>query len=244
MTLRWLARHKFAAGLSAVVVLGGAAGGAVAATQSSSSGRQAYLNDVAHRLGVSPSALTSALQTAAIDRIEAALAAGRLTQAEANALKQRVREDHWPLFGPGGFGRGLLHGGIGHGLLHGDIGRAGIAGVASRYLGVSPQALLRELRSGKSLAQIAESASGKSVEGLKAAIIAEAKKRLDAAVSGGRLSSKRENELLAGLSSRIQTLLQRSGPVPQPPGPGEWPGRPHANGRGAVPPPSPGASYY
>jgi hypothetical protein len=202
MKFTWLAKHKLVAGLIAIGVLGGA-GGAVAATQSSSSNRHAYLNDVAKRLGVSPSALTGALQGAAIDRIEAARAAGRLTQSQADALKQRVREGRPPLFRSAGFGRARLHAGV---------GRPGVAGAASRYLGISPEALLHERQSGKSLAKIAESTPGKSVAGLKAAILRQAKKRLDAGVSRGRITSKQESQLLASLPTRIQALLERSGP--------------------------------
>jgi hypothetical protein len=220
MKFPWLAKHKLVTALIAVVVLGGA-GAAVAATQSSSDRRQGYLNDVAKHLGVSPTALTSALAAAAIDRIEAARAAGRLTQSQANELKQRVREGRAPLFARG-FGRGRLHAGV---------GRAGVAGVVSRYLGLSPEALMRERQSGKSLAQIAESTPGKSVAGLKAAILAQAKKRLDAGVSRRRISSKQESELLARLSSRVDALVQRSGPGPH----GLRLGGPAANGQRVAP---------
>jgi uncharacterized protein YfiM (DUF2279 family) len=212
MKFTWLVKHKLVAGLIAVAVLGGA-GAAVAATQSSSSNRQAYLNDVAKHLGVSPGALNSALQAAAIERIEAARQAGRLTTARADELKQRVREGRGPLFRGEGFGRGRPHVGV---------GRAGILGVASSYLGISTDKLLRERQSGKSLAQIAEATPGKSLAGLKAAFLAQAKKRLDAGVSRGRISSKQESELLSRVSGRIGTLLQHSGPGPN--GPRPWPG--------------------
>jgi hypothetical protein len=221
MKLKWLAKHKLVAGLSAAAVLGGA-GAAVAATQSSSSNRQAYLSDVAKHLGVSPGALSSALQAAAIERIEAARAAGRLTAAQANALKQRVHEGRGPLFRGAGFG---------HGRLRVGVGRVGVAGVASRYLGISPEKLLRERQSGKSLAQIAESTSGKSVAGLKAAILAQAKQRLDTGVSRGRISSKQESELLARVSSRVESLVRRSGPGPDGSRPWSGPGGPPQSGQ-------------
>jgi hypothetical protein len=172
------------------------AGGAVAATQlSGSSARQAYVNDVAKRLNVSPSALTSALKAAAIDRINAAQAAGRLTQSEATALKQRVEN-----------GKGL-------GFLARRAGRRGLRigeRAAVQYLGISPATLRTDLRSGKSLAQIAGSTLGKSVAGLKAAIIAAEKSKLDTAVKNGRITSQQEQQVLTRLSSRIDTLLNRT----------------------------------
>jgi hypothetical protein len=69
------------------------AGGAYAATQNSgSTSRQAFLSDVAHRLGVKPAQLNSALQGAFFDRLSAAVTAGRLTSAQANAIEQQVKK--------------------------------------------------------------------------------------------------------------------------------------------------------
>ena len=186
---------KLVIGATGLLLLGGA-GGAVAATQSwGSSPRQAYVNDVAKRLNVSPSALTSAMKAAAIDRINAAVAAGRLTQAEGNTLKQRIQN---------GQGARLL----GHRFGHRGL-RAGLH-VAAQYLGISPQTLRSDLRSGRSLAQIAGSTPGKSVAGLKSAILAAAKTRLDAAVKNGRITSQQEQQALTRRSSRIDKLLSRT----------------------------------
>jgi hypothetical protein len=184
---------KLVIGASGLMLLVGA-GGAVAATQSSgSSPRQAYVNDVAKRLNVSPSALSNAMKAAAIDRINAAVAAGRLTQAEANTLKQRIQN---------GQGAGFLW------HRHRAL-RAGLH-VAAQYLGISPQTLRSDLRSGKSLAEIAGSTPGKSVAGLKSAILAAAKTRLDAAVKNGRITGQQEQKVLTRLSSRIDMLLNHT----------------------------------
>lgn len=109
-------------GLAALAVVA-FAGGAYAATQSSAPNtRQAFLNDVAKRLGVTPQQLTAALQGATSDQLQAAVQAGKLTQAQANALEQRLKQNgNAPLgfgFGlgpkfahpgaPGGFGPGAL----------------------------------------------------------------------------------------------------------------------------------------
>ena len=68
------------------------AGGAYAATQNSGpTSRQAFLNDVAKRLHVTPKELSSALSGAAVDQLQAEVKAGRLTQAQANQLEQRLK---------------------------------------------------------------------------------------------------------------------------------------------------------
>lgn len=181
-------------GATAVALLGGGAG-AVAATRGSAGGsRQAYIADVAKHLNVSPGALGAAIKAADIDRIEAALAAGRLTQPQADALKQRVQRGSTPVFAPRLGGRG---------------NRGGLA-AAAQYLGLDRAALRRERRSGKSLAQIASSTTGRSVQGLEAAIAAAEKARLARALSAGRMTPQQEQKRLSSLSSRVEAVVQRT----------------------------------
>src|SRR5438094_497482 len=82
--------------------------------------------------------------------------------------------------------------GLGHFRRHAI--RRGIFRVAADYLGLTPRELFQQLRSGKSLAEIA-TAQGKSVDGLKSAILDAVKKRLDAAVANDRITSAREQML-------------------------------------------------
>ena len=81
------------------------AGGAYAATQSPNNPRQAFLNDVAKRLNVTPQKLSAAIQGAFVDQLQAAVEAGKLTQAQADAIKQRMQQGGVPPFGPGGSAR-------------------------------------------------------------------------------------------------------------------------------------------
>ena len=107
--------RKLVIGAVGLAVLAGA-GGAVAATQNSTSPaaqEQAYLNDLASKLGVTPSALSAAIKAANSDQIDAALAAGRLTAAEASALKARIAVSTTAPFFGYGFGR---HGSGGRGF--------------------------------------------------------------------------------------------------------------------------------
>jgi hypothetical protein len=88
------------------------------------------------------------------------------------------------------------------------------AAVAS-YLGLTRADLRTQLRSGKSLAQVAV-AQGKSVAGLEAAILAAAKTRLDQAVAAGRISAAQETAILSRLTSRLDTIVNRTGPPSRP----------------------------
>jgi hypothetical protein len=181
---------------------GGAAAIAASGSDSPSAESQAVIDDAASQLGISPDRLSAALEKALGDRIDAAVAAGRLTKAEADALKQRLQSGDFPLFG--GLGRGFGHFGLG---LFSDLS------AAADYLGLTQAQLREQLDSGKSLAQIAQ-AQGKSVSGLVDALVSAAKTRLDDAVAAGRLTKAQENEALSGLRDRIQNLVNSALPDP------------------------------
>lgn len=179
-----------------IAVLLAAAGGGVAYAASDSSPseeNQAVLEDAAKQLGISPGKLSDALKKALSDRVDAAVAAGRLTKAQGDELKQRINSDDFPLFG--GLNRGFGH-----------FGFFGKIDAAADYLGLTEAQLHSQLESGKSLAQIAQ-AQGKSVDGLVDALVAAAKKDLDSAVAAGKLTKAQETEMLNGLRDRITSLV-------------------------------------
>ena len=152
------------------------------------------MNDVAKRLHVSPQRLTSAIKAAEIDRLNAAVKNGRLTQSQANAIKHAI-EAKGPPFVPGSVGPGPLHrppgpyggppGPLGGALF---FGHASPIAAAAGYLGLSVPQLFNELRSGRSVAQIAK-ARGKSVSGLERAVTAAIKSKTR---PSGRLGASHE----------------------------------------------------
>lgn len=78
--------------LLVVAAVAASGAGAYAATQTSSaSPRQTFLNDVAHRLHVSPQTLRKALVGALEDRLSALVASGRLTKLQAATIEQRLK---------------------------------------------------------------------------------------------------------------------------------------------------------
>jgi hypothetical protein len=217
---------------TALVMLGGAAG-AVAATQSTAgTPEQAYINDLANRLNVTPSALEAAITAAGSDQIDAAVKAGTLTQAEADALKARIQQGNGVPFLGGRFGGdfGRLGGGFGGGLRAGDT-------AAATYLGITEATLRADLVAGKTLSQVADATPGKSSAGLKDALVTAETTRLKAALAGGEITSQDEQARLADLPARIDALLARTFPAD---GPGKgWRGH---GGLWAGGPPPVGAS--
>jgi hypothetical protein len=201
-------KSKKAAAISvaALVAVGGGVGGAVAASGSDpATPKQAYLDDAAQRLGVTPDALQGALKAAALDRVDAAFAAGRITADQASRLKLRIQNR------PGaGLGRNGLGG------LRGRLGLRRIVKAAADYLDLKPVEILQQLRQGKSLADIAQ-AQGKTVDGLETTILTPIKTRLDQAVANQRISSDQEQQLLDKLKTRLDTLVNRHFGQPQNP---------------------------
>ena len=64
----------------------------VAAADSIGNDQDAFLNDVAKRLNVTPAALKAALKGANDDRIDAAVAAGKITKEQGEAMKARAAQ--------------------------------------------------------------------------------------------------------------------------------------------------------
>ena len=119
--MRKPSKRAVAIGRQSWSLAGGAAGGALAAsgTFDPAKERQAYLNDAAGRLGVTSAKLDQALKGAAIDRVDAALAAGRITQDQADAMKAAINSGRLPA------GAGLAPG-MGFGFrMHGRPARGG-----------------------------------------------------------------------------------------------------------------------
>jgi polyhydroxyalkanoate synthesis regulator phasin len=190
-------RHiALAAALVAVATLAFGAGAASAADTPT-------LGDaVAARLGITGDQLRTAFKAELNSRIDAAVAAGKLTPEQGAKLKERVAN-----------AKGL---GIGarraftqkHKALVARIVRVNRLHLAAKYLGMTPKEIRTARQDGQSFAQIATS-KGKSVDGLVAAIVAPAKARAAKAVSNGRLTQQRADELIARLTERAQALVQR-----------------------------------
>lgn len=190
---------------AATAVLAAAIGGGAALAADKLSPKQesdAIVADAAKQLGVDASKLDAALKKALANRVDAAVAAGRITKAQGDELKARITAGEVPLvgFGPGG----SRHGGPGHHFANLDA--------AASYLGVTEAALRTSLAGGSTLAEIAKD-KGKSVDGLKAALVTAAKAEIAQAVKDGRLTEAQQTEILAGLPSRIDDLVNgRLGP--------------------------------
>jgi hypothetical protein len=218
------AKRKIAAGAAGLAVLAGA-GGAYAATQQSSTAtppdrateQKAFLDDLAKRLNVTRDKLDEALKGAASDRIDAAVAAGRLTKEQGDEVKKRIAAGSGvPLLGLGARGGGP---GFGHGPGRpGGPVRPGFGfgpgmslSAAAKFLGLSDADLRTQLRDGKSLADLAK-AKGKSTDDLKAAMKTAITSELDQAVKDNKLTADQRTKILADIDKRLDDLIANTPP--------------------------------
>ena len=201
-------KRKVAAGAAALLAVAGGSA-AIGATQfSPRQENQAVLNDAAKELGVTPSALADALKNALEKRVDAAVAAGRITAAQGDEMKQRIESGEFPFPGPA---PGMF--------FHHELFRGFAA--AATYLGLSEEELHSKLESGKSLAEVAKE-QDKSVDGLVDALVADAKTRLDEEVAEGDLTQARANQMLSHLEDGILAIVsgERPNSFPRRPGVG------------------------
>lgn len=163
---------------------------------------EAWQEAFANELGVSVDDLLPAAKAASIAAIDAAVAAGDLSEERATALKEKIdafEGNGCRFFGHPNFGGG-----------HGFKAHFGgpLLSVAAEALGMEAGELKRALRSGDSLQDVA-SAEGKDYNTVKQAIHDAVKTRLDAAVAEG-LDQARADEILSKLDEALA-----SGEFPQ-----------------------------
>jgi polyhydroxyalkanoate synthesis regulator phasin len=151
--------------------------------------------------------LEAAIVADAKAHLDKAVAAGKLTaEKEAQILQKlqsKVVEFVMRTKSTGGKGAAK---GKGHAALRGAIK------ATAAYVGLTEQQVLAQLKAGKSLADVA-TAQGKTVDGLKAAILADAKTVIDRLVSQGKISAERGQQYLARLQAHIDQLVTRTRPA-------------------------------
>jgi len=143
--------------------------------------------------------LKQALRNAVTAKLDADLAAGTLSAAKRDQILSRLdaRLDRIVnrVWTPGERG--------------GKAWKGGLMKAAGEYVGMSRSELRAELKAGKSLAQVAAS-RGKSVEGLKAALLSAVRANLDQLVTSGQLSAERRDKMLARIDGRLDKLVNRT----------------------------------
>lgn len=124
--------------------------------------------------------------------LDGLVAKGTITQAQEDAILAAVRQAHEQRKD----GRASLRG-VGGGLMP----------TAIDYIGLPREAVVAQLRAGKSLGEIADQQPGKSRDGLVAALVGEANAKIDAAVTAGKITAEQGAQLKTKVEAGVQRLV-------------------------------------
>jgi len=188
------------------VILAGALGAGAVMAQTPVPGTATtgttFLSRVAQKLGIDTPTLQNAIKTTQTQDVDAQVAAGKLTQAQADQIKQRIANapEDAPIFG-GGFGD--------HGPRHGGpIDPQKIA----TFLGVPADQFRTEMdATGATLATVAQ-AHGKSRDDLKAFLTADLKTHVAAEVTNGKLTQAQADARIADRTADLDQIIDSTGP--------------------------------
>jgi hypothetical protein len=176
------------------------------------------IDDAAKRLNVTPEALRGALGAAEDGQLDQQVKDGKLTQAQADAIKKRRADDGAVLGGPGvggapgaGPGGPGIHPGFGGGLAF-KRGTGGALDAAASALGLKLDDLTAKLKAGQSIADVAKD-QNKSVDDVKTAITAGVTKELNQAVTDKKLTSDQRDKVLAELKDHLDDLVNGTPPA-------------------------------
>lgn len=161
-----------------------------------------FLSRVAQKLGIDTPTLQNAIKTTQNEDIDAQVAAGKLTQTQADQIKQRIANapEDAPIFG-GGFGE---HG-RGHG---GPVDPQKIAA----FFGITTDQFRTEMNAtGATLATVAQ-AHGKSRDDLKAFLTTDLKAHVAEEVTNGDLTQAQADAKIVDRTANLDQIIDSTGP--------------------------------
>jgi hypothetical protein len=171
--------------------------------------REQLLDRVAGNLGIEVTVLEQAIKDAKLSLVDEALADGRISEEQAEAARERINSGEGA-----GFGRLTER----HHKRHDRAMkvRGAVIEQAAAALGIAADELKDELRSGKSIADVAAE-RGVTLDDVKSQILDAAKTKLDGAVAEGRIDQAHADQALQRLSDGLDELLNRTREAPATP---------------------------
>ena len=208
-------RMRLIVGSIGLLLIGGVIGSlivalpAIAAGQQNSSATptptpnkycQTYEQTLAKQLGVTQQKLEQANQAALKAAIQQAVSDGKLTQAEANQIEQKIAANgNVCAIGHGGFFGGRGHGEYGKTLM--QARQAVVTAVATK-LGISADTLKTDLKNGQDIVTLA-SQHNVSKSTLNSTILSTVQTQLKDAVSAGTITSQQSQQLQTAVTNQI-----------------------------------------
>ena len=167
---------------------------------------QQYLQDLAKRLGVSVSTLQQDSLAAGQDMLAQMVKDGKLTQSQANAIKQKV-QSHQACTGRGNF--------LEWGAIYSSLRqyRSSIENQVAQGLHLTSAQLTTDLKNGQSLDQVAK-AQGVSTSQLRTIVLNAVQSAANQAVKDGNLTQTQASDLMQALQRQpgiLDRILGQSG---------------------------------
>lgn len=167
-----------------------------------------FLDHFASHLGLSIDQVKSAYTSAYNDTIDQMVKDGRLTQTQADQLKQKVAQGVTNGKLPG-FGPGFRGGGFG-----GGFGRKGMMNLGpaefAKALGITQQDLMTELQAGKSIADIAKE-KNVDINQVKQTVLGDFKTQIDNAVKNNQLTQAQADQMVQNYSQKLDQIVIQPG---------------------------------
>ncbi len=168
--------------------------------------RSIFLDKLAAALHIQRPALDSAVKDASTSTVDEALKQGKLTQAQADKMKAAIQSGQFNGFWGG---RGGMRGRMAGGKAMFGVQQAMLT-AAAKTLGLTPQALMQQLSSGQTVAQLAQ-AHNTTVQAVTSAALAAAKTQLDTAVANKTLTQAQADAFYTKLQQAGTNLFNHEG---------------------------------
>jgi len=184
------------AAVATLIVAGGltSAGLVFAATNNSPNVQESFMTRVAQILGVSDQKLTNALQQASTENVDQLLKNGKITQIQADQMKQKIQSGKFKNLDIG-------------------FGRMGINGIRfdyisslAQYTGINKTDLNTALKAKKNLTDIITS-NGKTISDTKAYLIQQETTNIQQKLKDGKITQDEANNFTKDLSVRTDDFL-------------------------------------
>jgi polyhydroxyalkanoate synthesis regulator phasin len=156
----------------------------------------AFIDKVATNLNIPSDQLKAAVKDAALQTVDEQVASGKLTQEQGDKIKAAINSGKYPEL------RRLFEA---RQTIVRRVER-GIVGSAAKAIGISPQGLASQLKSGKSIADVADEHKV-PLDDVKSQITTAFQAKLDQLVKDGKISQTQEDNAMQKLQANLDKIL-------------------------------------
>lgn len=174
-----------------------------------------FLTHLAQNLGVDKARLVEQMKAAAGTTVDDAVQQGALSQEHGDRIKEQIQKSNGSFFNGGFVGPHRFGHRARPGFAFGKLHQPQLLQAAAQKLGLTEAQLRDELKSGKSLAQIAQE-KGVSRDDLRTAMLDAVRSQVNQAVQNGKLTQDQANQVISRIEQVIDRLIDAAPRQPKP----------------------------